>query len=375
MAGGFPPWLMALMQGGQMPPGAPMPQQSKLQGIMTNPLFMGGLGILGANAKSRNPTNPMAGLMSGLQNAGQYENQLRDQQLQQMFYGAQLGRMAKQDKKDEAKAKKQAYLDAQVEGLIKNLPPEMAAPAMVAAIRANPSAFTSEMARATFKSSSDEAPMDVRTYQFWKSLPEKEQEEFLRVKRATQWIDTGGSIVAPSLSLPGGEPQTSFDKTLTPDQAADMDIKAGEAGQHRNLAVLPMKQLKTQLTELRDHQGLDNVTGWLYGRTPTISQEGRNAQELLDSIKSQISVYKLQSMRDASTSGGAVGNVTEKEWPRLESAIAALGQSQDTATYKKRLNEVLKAIDESVNAIDNSYNMVWGANKKQGGGWSIEPVQ
>ena len=23
MAGGFPPWLMALMQGGQMPPGAP----------------------------------------------------------------------------------------------------------------------------------------------------------------------------------------------------------------------------------------------------------------------------------------------------------------------------------------------------------------
>lgn len=221
-----------------------------------------------------------------------------------------------------------------------------------------------------------EAPSNVQEWQYYNSLPPEQKEEFLRMKRAAQWQDIGAQIVSPSMANPAAAPVATFEKSMTPDKAQDVKVESAKAEGKKNLATLPMKSLKTQVAELRDNPGLDNVTGWLAGRTPTFSQEGRNAQDLMDSIKSQISTAKLQSMRDASQTGGAVGQVTEREWPRLESAFAALGQSQDTETFKRRLNDVIRIIDESVSIIDKAYEATYGGSAAPAGdGWAIEEVK
>lgn len=115
-------------------------------------------------------------------------------------------------------------------------------------------------------------------------------------------------------------------------------------------------RFRSQVQELRDSPGLDNITGYIAGRTPTLSQDGRNAQELLNGIKNQTFINALQAMRDASKTGGAVGNVSDKEGDRLENAWVALGQSQDTETYKRRLNDLIRIADEGIANIERAYN-------------------
>jgi len=120
------------------------------------------------------------------------------------------------------------------------------------------------------------------------------------------------------------------------------------------------ERLKNKATELKDHPGLDNITGWLFGRTPTVSQEGRNAQAILETIKSQIFIETLQAMREASKTGGAVGNVSDREGDRLENAMTALEQSQDTETYKKRLQELIDQMELSKQRVQTAYDEEYG---------------
>jgi len=65
-------------------------------------------------------------------------------------------------------------------------------------------------------------------------------------------------------------------------------------------------------------------------------------------------------MRDASKTGGAVGNVTEKEWPRLEAQMGALQQSQSTAQFKKNLAAVKQTIFRMSAAVQKEYGDIYG---------------
>lgn len=70
-------------------------------------------------------------------------------------------------------------------------------------------------------------------------------------------------------------------------------------------------------------------------------------QDHIDSIKSNISVDQLQSMRESSPTGGALGNVTEKQQEKLESLLGSLKNTQD--------REVL---EDNLKRIQNEYNMI-----------------
>lgn len=47
-----------------------------------------------------------------------------------------------------------------------------------------------------------DAPSNVREYQYWNKLPAEQKEEYLRVKRAQQFLDMGSGYIAPSMVNP-----------------------------------------------------------------------------------------------------------------------------------------------------------------------------
>lgn len=59
--------------------------------------------------------------------------------------------------------------------------------------------------------------------------------------------------------------------------------------------------------------------------------------ESLKTIKANAAFERLQAMRDASQTGGALGGVSEKEMALLESSYAALEQSQTEEQFKRNL--------------------------------------
>ena len=65
-----------------------------------------------------------------------------------------------------------------------------------------------------------------------------------------------------------------------------------------------------------------------------------DVSKLLDGIKGNIAFDKLQQMREASPTGGALGAVSERELALLQSVFGSLEQSQGTAQFKQNLQRL-----------------------------------
>jgi len=65
-----------------------------------------------------------------------------------------------------------------------------------------------------------------------------------------------------------------------------------------------------------------------------------NVSELVSGIQANASIDKLQQMRESSPTGGALGNVTERENKMLSDAIGSLEQSQTDDQFRYNLKRV-----------------------------------
>ena len=121
-----------------------------------------------------------------------------------------------------------------------------------------------------------------------------------------------------------------------------------------------IERLSTAMSELEADPGLTNITGTIMGRTPNITNLATGAQAKLDSIKSQIFQSSLLAMREASKTGGAVGNVSDREGDKLERTIAALDQAQGTPRFKDELRKARAQLALSKALINRAYDEQFG---------------
>ena len=168
----------------------------------------------------------------------------------------------------------------------------------------------------------------------------------------------------PKLSQVGGDQQK-------------LALKLPQARLQVAATIQNIDRLDTALSELNDDPGLTNITGPVAGRTWNITEAATNAQTKLDSILSQTFVSALQAMREASKTGGAVGNVSDREGDRLQNTIAALGQAQGTANFKAQLKKARSQLKLSKELINSAFEEQFGGvqpmrrstDKSAGDGW------
>ena len=101
------------------------------------------------------------------------------------------------------------------------------------------------------------------------------------------------------------------------------------------------------LESLRDHPGLNQITGIAAGRLPGVTSDARAAEAKYEKIVAKGGFQMLQNMRDASKTGGALGNVSNQEGKQLTSAFAAIQRTQDA-------KDVRAAIDQAINDIQGA---------------------
>jgi hypothetical protein len=93
-----------------------------------------------------------------------------------------------------------------------------------------------------------------------------------------------------------------------------------------------------------------------------------NLSAMLDTIKANVGFSALQAMRNASPTGGALGQVSENENKLLQATIASLDQGQSAdklktnlAKVKLHFNNLIKINSAPVNAqvsYDNAGNVI-----------------
>ena len=115
----------------------------------------------------------------------------------------------------------------------------------------------------------------------------------------------------------------------------------------------------TDLEKLRDSPGLDEITGIAAGRLPGISAEGRKAQTLYDKIVAKGGFQALQDMRDASKTGGALGNVSNQEGKQLVASFAAINRTQDAPDVREALNTAISDVQGARTRMREAYNTTY----------------
>jgi len=119
-------------------------------------------------------------------------------------------------------------------------------------------------------------------------------------------------------------------------------------------------QFIKELEKLRDDPGLANITGPVFGRTPSVTREGSRAQSTYDKIFAKGGFQALQDMREMSKTGGALGNVSNEEGRRLEkSVVGGLDRTQNIADVKQGIDNLIAEIRGSKARVRETYDSTY----------------
>jgi len=113
------------------------------------------------------------------------------------------------------------------------------------------------------------------------------------------------------------------------------------------------------LTALRNHPGLSEITGIAAGRLPGVTKEGRAAQALYDKVVAKGGFQALQDLRDASKTGGALGNVSNQEGKQLTASFAAIDRRQDAADVQAALDTAIADVQGARTRMREAYDMTY----------------
>jgi hypothetical protein len=121
------------------------------------------------------------------------------------------------------------------------------------------------------------------------------------------------------------------------------------------------------LIALRDHPGLSEITGFAAGRLPGITDAGRAAQALYDKVVAKGGFQALQDLRDASKTGGALGNVSNQEGKQLTASFAAIDRRQDVKDVQAALETAIADVQGARTRMREAYDDTYRYKSERGG--------
>ena len=157
-------------------------------------------------------------------------------------------------------------------------------------------------------------------------------------------------------------------KRLTPAAAQESlppkEVQKREAAYPQATAAVKSIEASTDgliqdLQALRNSPGLNQITGIAAGRLPALTAEGRAAQALYDKVVAKGGFQVLQDMRSASKTGGALGNISDKEGSQLKSAFAAIDRKQNADDVRKAIDDAIANAQGSKSRVREAYDMTY----------------
>jgi hypothetical protein len=165
--------------------------------------------------------------------------------------------------------------------------------------------------------------------------------------------------LAGALEKAEEKPKSAFE-VATPQQRLKLQQELPQARTAAQVGLTKLDQLDDYLADLEKHAGTKNITG-LFGQIPIdIAPESRSARKTLESFQQGASIQAINEARQASTTGGAYGNMTVQEWPRLEGVFGAVVAAKDSEAFDLAVKNARAQIDAARNRYISSWNGVYG---------------
>lgn len=114
-----------------------------------------------------------------------------------------------------------------------------------------------------------------------------------------------------------------------------------------------------RLTRLRNHPGLDNITGLVYGHTPSATADGRAAEVLYNTIVAKGGFQALNDVRLAAPTGGALGAVSNQEGKQLKEAFSEINRSMDAPDVRAAIDRTIQKLLASKSRVREGYDLTY----------------
>ena len=222
-------------------------------------------------------------------------------------------------------------------------------------------------------------PAAVREYQYFQNLPPDEQQEYLRLKRGTERVVTVGDVpyrfdattgaltplatpeeVGAAAGIVGGAEARATAVGRRAGEIAAEDLPQSQRAQRQRQVVIEGQAQRLTLVEDTIDKAISQAnprtTGFFGAQMARIP--GTPAADLantLSTIQANIGFGELQRMRDASPTGGALGQVSERELALLNSVLGAVAQSQTDDQLIDNLRRLKAEVRASWERIDRAY--------------------
>jgi hypothetical protein len=155
--------------------------------------------------------------------------------------------------------------------------------------------------------------------------------------------------------------------------SAKVTLEQPKALTSLNMATSKIDEFKDAVKELANHPGVNSALGWssvvpLYGQN--MPRPGGDTADFM--AKAQVLLSKtaqstLQEIRDASKTGGALGNVSDKDVSLLQNSLAAIAPdpttgkfNQSEKMFKKELTTVVTVLDRMRKQALEGYQRQYG---------------
>ena len=194
-------------------------------------------------------------------------------------------------------------------------------------------------------------------------------EKLLQATGPTQDTFIGQNTQRPVLTVPkdvaGGAEQHEIGK-----KKGENIASKPEATLRIGNAFSDLDRLAAEAQAIKDSPGLSNnygLTGMLWNRP---GSEASDSWARLASLKSQIANTVLQRMREASKTGGAVGNVSDSEQILFQNNLAALDKAQSPEAVQSALQRIIDWSQGSKERVGRAYQETYGEPYQLGPGES-----
>lgn len=206
-----------------------------------------------------------------------------------------------------------------------------------------------------------EAPQYMQTDEGIVALPKTLQAPY--APRGTLVSDAGGNPLGKQAGKAPPGYRVKPDGSMEAVPGGPADIKAGLEGDRRQRAKdAADAQAESVLGSVKEARALvGHTTAGIGGLASVVpATTARDLQAKLTTIKANLGFDRLQEMRLASPTGGALGQVAVQELTALQATVASLDQYQSPGELKAALDKIEKHYNRWQETIGNA--------KKVGGG-------
>jgi len=218
-------------------------------------------------------------------------------------------------------------------------------------------------------------PSSVQEWEFFSKLPPDQQEQFLNMKRKSEFLNLGPEFVRASQI--GADPTQRLETGLKPGEQPEIKGQQAAEAEAGKVSARAREQWRASQTKLltninaasarqnllsdsieRAKGKLNQLTtgfGSVLGGLP--QTEARELRSLIDTIKANVGFGELQSMREASPTGGALGQVSEMELQLLNATLGSLDQANTSEELLIALDQVMSQRAQAVERMKVAYQM------------------